>query len=148
MRRAMGIMIGLGLGLAFPAGAMTPADLADERTSLMKEMSGALRLVASAASEVLPLDDEVARSAHLLHDHSQSLLGLFPTEVPESGGSALPQIWTDRANFEDLANRFQAAAARLDAAAAARNEVAFKDAFQATAGGCLACHDTFRKPKT
>lgn len=57
---------------------------------------------------------------------------------------ALPAIWTEQAKYKEHADKFQAEATKLAAAAKTGNLDNLKASFGATAGTCKACHDTFR----
>ena len=57
---------------------------------------------------------------------------------------AKPEIWKQNAKFKEAAEKFQAEAVKLAAAAKNGKEDAFKSAFSATAGACKSCHDDFR----
>ncbi len=57
---------------------------------------------------------------------------------------AKPGVWTEQAKFQEHADKFQAEAAKLAAAAKTGSLDNLKAAFGATAGSCKACHDDFR----
>ncbi len=57
---------------------------------------------------------------------------------------AKPEIWKEQAKFKGGADKLQAEAAKLAAAAKTGNLDNLKAAFGATAETCKACHDAFR----
>lgn len=61
-------------------------------------------------------------------------------------GSPKPNVWTERAKFDDLASKLQAATAKLASAAHTNNLDAIKPAFAEVGKACKACHDDFRNP--
>ena len=54
-------------------------------------------------------------------------------------------IWTEQAQFKAGADKIQAEAAKLNAAAKTGNLDAIKTAFGAVGQSCKACHDNYRK---
>lgn len=57
---------------------------------------------------------------------------------------ALPVIWSEQAKYKEHADKLQAEATKLAAAAKTGNLDNLKASFGATAGTCKACHDAFR----
>ncbi len=57
---------------------------------------------------------------------------------------ALPAIWSEQAKYKEHADKLQAEATKLAAAAKTGNLDNLKASFGATAGTCKACHDAFR----
>lgn len=57
---------------------------------------------------------------------------------------ALPAIWTEQAKFKEHADKLEAEATKLAAAAKTGNLDNLKAAFGPTAGSCKACHDSYR----
>ena len=60
------------------------------------------------------------------------------------GGKAKPAIWKEQAKYKEHADKFEAEAVKLAAAAKTGNLDNLKAAFGATAGTCKACHDSYR----
>ncbi|MBL8235738.1 MAG: cytochrome c, partial [Bryobacterales bacterium] len=58
-------------------------------------------------------------------------------------GQPKPNVWSDRAKFDEGAKKMQEEVAKLAAAAKAGPD-AFKAAFGAAAGTCKNCHDNYR----
>ena len=58
---------------------------------------------------------------------------------------ALPDIWTNKADFDTKLADFQREAHKLYTMSASANEEALKAQFSAVAGTCKACHDSYRK---
>ena len=61
-------------------------------------------------------------------------------------GQPKPNVWTERAKFDDLAKKMQEAVVKLAAAAKTNSPDNLKTAFGAAANACKACHDDFRNP--
>ena len=60
------------------------------------------------------------------------------------GGKSKPEIWKEKAKFTEHADKFQAEAAKLAAAAKTGDVAQLKAAFGPAAQTCKACHDAFR----
>jgi cytochrome c556 len=58
---------------------------------------------------------------------------------------AKPEIWKERAKFQEYAEKTQAELTKLAVAAKAGNLDAIKTAVAATGGTCKTCHDAYRK---
>ncbi len=61
-------------------------------------------------------------------------------------GSPKPNVWTERAKFDDLATKLQAETVKLATASRTNNLDAVKPAFAEVGKACKACHDDFRNP--
>lgn len=60
------------------------------------------------------------------------------------GGKAKPEIWSEKAKFEELAGNYKTEAGKLAAAAKTGDLAQLKAAFGPAAQTCKACHDAFR----
>lgn len=58
--------------------------------------------------------------------------------------NAKPAIWSESARFKEMADKMQAEAVKLAAAAKTGNLEALKTAFAPAREACTACHDAFR----
>lgn len=60
------------------------------------------------------------------------------------GGKTKPEAWSEKAKFDDHANKFVAEAGKLAAAAKTGDLAQLKAAFGPAAQTCKTCHDAFR----
>lgn len=60
------------------------------------------------------------------------------------GGKSKPEVWAEKAKFDDHANKFVAEAGKLAAAAKTGDLAQLKAAFGPAAQTCKSCHDAFR----
>ena len=60
------------------------------------------------------------------------------------GGKAKPEVWKEKAKFNEHADKFQAETAKLVAAAKTGDVAQLKTAFGPAAQTCKSCHDAFR----
>jgi cytochrome c556 len=58
--------------------------------------------------------------------------------------TAKPNVWTERAKFDEAAQKLWTATANLATAAKSNNLDALKAAYGNTTSSCKACHDNFR----
>ncbi len=88
-------------------------------------------------------------AASALARWGRALPGLFPTgtgadTLGEDTTDARPEIWANRADFEEKAAAFAAAADTLRAAAQSDDAAAFAEAWTATRASCNACHEAYK----
>lgn len=60
------------------------------------------------------------------------------------GGKSKPEVWTEKAKFDEHANKMVAEAGKLAAAAKTGDLAQLKAAFGPAAQTCKACHEAFR----
>lgn len=60
------------------------------------------------------------------------------------GGKSKPEVWKEKAKFDDHANQFVTEAGKLATAAKTGDLAQLKTAFGPAAQTCKACHDAFR----
>jgi cytochrome c556 len=94
----------------------------------------------------IPVDDATA----VKHARDiATLAGMLPEGfIPNSaveGSAALPEVWTNMADFQQKAADLQNAAQALADAAAASGFEASKGLVQAVSGGCGGCHRPYRR---
>ena len=70
--------------------------------------------------------------------------GLFPAGSAVEGSRARPEIWTNRADFEQKAADLRTAAARLLQLARAGDRAGFATQADAVEAACTACHNAYR----
>lgn len=135
------------------ATTITPSAIAQddpiaERKEAMKVMGGAMRTLVPMARGQADYDAEAALAAFVrMNDAAQNYGELFP-EGSETGGDtrARPEIWTDRAGFDQAVDDFKVdLAAAVDAAPA--DAATFGPVFGAVAQNCGACHERFQVPE-
>ncbi|HEY5308119.1 MAG TPA: cytochrome c [Casimicrobiaceae bacterium] len=89
--------------------------------------------------------DQAIKAASYLHE-----LAFMPYDGFVAGSDqgaptkAKPEIWKDRAKFDQLAQAMQAETTKLLAAAQSGDQAQFKSAVSATGKACSNCHDDFR----
>lgn len=124
-----------------------PDDAIKYRQGSMFVMAQHFGRVAAMANGRVPFDAKVAAdNADIVLAMSKlPFAGFGPgTEGGSLKNTAKPEIWTDQAKFRDGAEKMQAEAVKLAAAAKTGNIDNLKTAVGAMGGTCKACHDAFR----
>jgi len=139
---------GQGGGTAAQAPADdTPEQAAFEyRTGLMHAIAYKVAQVRGMEQGEIPVDEARA----VKHARDVASLANMITEgfIPNSavqGSAALPEIWTNMADFQQKAADLQTAAQALADAAAANGFEASKGMVQAVSQGCGGCHRPYRR---
>ena len=135
-------------GMAGMAAAQVKPD------TMVKQRQSAMALIAKywgpiagmASGKVSPYNaDVVSRNATYLENLAQMPWDGFHDSTKDVKSAALPAVWSDRAKFDDLAQRLQAETAKLGQVARARDEAGVKQQFAAVGKVCGACHEGFRQ---
>jgi cytochrome c556 len=89
--------------------------------------------------------DQAVRAATFLHELSSMPYDGFVAGSDQGAPTkAKPDIWKDRARFDQLAQAMQAETTRLVAAAQTGDPAQLRTAVSATGKACSNCHDDFR----
>jgi len=147
MRKAF-IAAGAALALAAPLSALAqakPEVLVKQRQAAMTLQGKYFGPIAGMASGKVPYNaDVIARNATYLENLAQMPWDGFHESTKDVKSASLPAIWTEPAKFQEAANRLQAEAVKLAAAARAKDEAGVKAQFGAVGKACGACHESFR----
>jgi cytochrome c556 len=135
------------LALAAPAMAQfaKPEDAIKYRQSALFVMQQNFGRVAAMAAGKAPFDPKLAAESADVAAYMSKLPWAGFVEGSDKGNTkAKPQIWTEKAKFNEYAEKMQAEMTKLDAAAKTGNLDSIKAAVGAVGGSCKACHDAFR----
>jgi len=137
---------GTGGGTAGEAPATPESEAFEYRTALMHTIAYKVAQVRGMEQGEIPVDEAKA----LKHARDiAALAGMIPEGfIPNSaveGSAALPEVWTNMADFQQKAADLQDAAQALADAAAANGFEASKGLVQAVSGGCGGCHRPYRR---
>lgn len=101
--------------------------------------------VAGMAQGKIPFDAKVASESAATADFVGKLPWAgFGPGTDKGDTQAKPEIWTQKAKFDEVANKMQVEMGKLASAAKSGNLDGIKAAVTATAGTCKSCHDDFR----
>lgn len=126
-----------------PAAPETPEQFVGQRQAKMARGGGALAAMKHAADSGGDLATLAPRIEWLTH-WSEELPTLFPEGSDLAASDARPEVWSDRAGFQQAAERFRTAVRALAAPAAAGDRPAFLAAWTAVRAGCGGCHDNYK----
>jgi cytochrome c556 len=135
------------LGLAAPAMAQfaKPDDAIKYRQSALFVMQQNFGRVAAMAAGKAPFDAKIAaESASVAAYMSKLPWAGFVDGSDKSNSKAKPEIWMEKAKFNEYAEKMQAEMTKLDAAAKTGNLDSIKAAVGAVGGSCKTCHDAYR----
>ena len=140
----------LATALAYSASANAqfakPEDAIKYRKSALFVMQQNFGRVAAMAAGKVPFDAKsAAESAAVAEFMSKLPWAAFGEGTDKGETRAKPEIWKERAKFQEYAEKTQAELTKLAVAAKAGNLDAIKTAVAATGGTCKTCHDAYRK---
>lgn len=142
---ATALVVALAAGTASMADSST--DAIKDRQQGMKDVGGAMQNLAAIAKKEAPFDAEVVKkNAGTITEALKKATGLFPEDSDKGDVEtwAQPEIWSDRADFE---NKLETAEAEAVALQSVTVESAFPPALGKLGNACKACHQTYRRPK-
>jgi len=145
----------LAAGSTVALAADEPANVVKYRQTFMKGNSAHLGMIAAIVKGEVSLTDELAPNAAALAEMGEmlnaNLQRLFPegTAMGADVGAetrALPAIWENWAEFEQVAMRFQEETAKLAEVAQGGDMTAVAQQVGVLGKeGCGACHENFRQ---
>jgi len=147
MRKAL-IAAGAAVMLAGPVSALAqakPEQLVKQRQSAMTLIAKYFGPIAGMAQGKIPYNaDVVSRNATYLENLAHMPWDGFHENSKGEKSAARPEVWSNPKGFQEAADRLQAEAVKLAAAARAKDEGGVKAQWGAVGKACGACHDNFR----
>ena len=144
----------LAAGLAVALGGVAGMAFAQMKPDMMvKQRQAAMTLIGKywgpiagmASGKVQPYNaDVVARNATYLENLAQMPWDGFHESTKDEKTRALPETFSQKAKFDELAQRLQAETAKLGELARKKDEAGVKQQYAAVGKVCGACHDGFR----
>jgi cytochrome c556 len=145
----------LAAGVAVAVGSIAGAALAQVKPDvLVKQRQSAMTLIGKywgpiagmASGKVTPYNaDVISRNATYLENLAQMPWdGFHENTKGQPNTKALPEVWSQKAKFDELATRLQTENAKLGEVARAKDEEGVKQQFAAVGKVCGACHEGFR----
>lgn len=132
---------------ALPALAQfaKPDDAIKYRKNALFVMQQNFGRVAGMAAGKIPFNAKVAAESAAVADFVGKLPWAgFGPETDLGDTKAKPEIWSNKAKFDDYAKKMQVEMGKLAVAAKAGNLDSIKLAVNATGETCKSCHDDFR----
>ena len=147
MRKSIVAAIAVALGglTGIAAAQVKPDLLVKQRQAVMTLQGKYFFPIVGMASGKAPYNaDAVARNATYLENLSQMAWDGFQESTKGEKTRALPEIYSQKAKFDEYAQRLQAETAKLGQAARAKDEAGVKQQYGAVLKTCNGCHDDFR----
>lgn len=141
------VLASAAITLAMPAQAQfaKPEDAVKYRKSTMFVMQQNFARIAAMAGGRVPFDAKVAvESAATAEFMSKLSWAAFGEGTDKGDTKAKPEIWMDKAKFNEYAEKMQSEMSKLNAAAKTGNLDNIKAAVGGVGGSCKTCHDAFR----
>ena len=135
------------LTMALPASAQfaKAEDAIKYRQSALFVMQQNFSRVAGMAAGKIPFDAKVAaESAAVAESMSKLPWAGFGPGTDKGDTEAKPEIWAQKAKFDDYAKKMETEMSKLAVAAKSGNLDNIKAAVGPTGGTCKSCHDDFR----
>jgi cytochrome c556 len=150
MKKILSVVIALaGVCLSVPASAQfaKPEDAIKYRQSALFVMQQNFSRVAAMAAGKAPFDAKVAAESAAVAEFAAKLPWVAFGDGTDKGRDhrSKAEIWTDKAKFNDYAEKTQIEMSKLNAAAKTGSLDAIKTAVGGVGGTCKTCHDAFRK---
>lgn len=144
-------LLAAGLAVAILSGEALaqakPETLVKQRQSAMTLIGKYWGPIAGMASgKVSPYNaDVISRNATYLENLAQMPWdGFHESTKDEKNTKALPELWSQKPKFDELAQRLQSETAKLGEIARKKDEAGVKQQYAAVGKVCGACHESFR----
>lgn len=135
--------------IALPASAQfaKPEDAIKYRQSAFFVMQQNFSRVAAMAAGKAPFDAKVAAESAAIAEYTGKLPWAGFGDGTDKGrdNRAKPEVWTDKAKFNEYADKMQVEMAKFSTAAKTGNLDNIKATIAGVGGTCKTCHDAFRK---
>ena len=142
---ASALLLSLAITPSSGQGAYGQEDVIAKRQEIMKTNGANVRELRNKEKE--GKIKEIAVNAQSISDNLSKALALFPEGSTSDKSRAKPEIWKDKAKFEQLGKDAKAAADQLQKVASAGDAAAVKSQITKLGDACAACHTQFRKPE-
>jgi len=145
----------LAAGVAIAVGGVAGIALAQVKPDVqVKQRQSAMTLIGKywgpiagmASGKVSPYNaDVVSRNATYLENLAQMPWDGFHENTKGEKSRALPEVWSQKAKFDELAQRLQTETAKLGEIARRKDEAGVKQQYAAVGKVCGACHESYRE---
>ena len=144
---AAALAVTLGSLAGFAAAQVKPEIMVKQRQSAMALIGKYWGPIAGMASgKVSPYNaDVISRNATYPENLAQMPWdGFHESTKDEKNTKALPEVWSQKAKFDELAQRLQTETAKLGEVARKKDEAGVKQQYAAVGKVCGGCHESFR----
>ena len=130
--------------LAASAHAADTEVYVDYRQAVMSAVGGNASASAAILIDGAPFAGNLEEHARAIERLTADIPALFPEGTAHEDSDARPEVWGDRATFEERAEATHQAAAAFREAAAGGDPAQAMPYFRDLGQSCRACHDDFR----
>lgn len=141
------VLLAGGICAVLAAGAAAAETVQETRTKTMKALGGHMGAIAKVAKGEADYSPAIVDHAKGIEMISHKVVDLFPAGSADAKSRSKPEIWSDWAGFEKVANDFKSATPALVTAAMSGDKGQIGAALGAVGKTCGGCHKPFRKPK-
>ena len=148
MKRSVLIAALVAMGTALPAAAQfrKPDDAIKHRQSVMTLQGYYVGQIFAMANGRMPFDAKLAAdNAEILSTITRLAWVGFVEGTDKGETNAKPQIWQEKAKFDETARKLQDDVAKLNVAAKTGSLDQIKAAVGTVGQTCKSCHDTYKK---
>jgi len=131
--------------LSWGQGSPTKEEIISKRQEIMKTNAANVRELRNKEKD--GKIKEIAVNAQAIADNLERETNLFPEGSTSDKSRAKPEIWKERAKFDQLYKDTIAAARQLQRLASAGDAAGVKVQIAKLGDACTACHTPFRKPE-
>jgi cytochrome c556 len=134
-------------GMCTLAWAATPAETVIERQNVYKAVGRSNKAIRDELQKPTPSLAVIRTNAAILHRSARRTGQLFSRGTGQETGvrtSALPNIWTQFADFRSKHIQFVSDARDVERASRGNNIDTVKVAMQKLGGNCKGCHDMYK----
>lgn len=141
------LLAGIAASFVLPASAQfaKPEDAIKYRKNALFVMQQNFGRVAGMAQGKIPFDAKVAADSAAVAEFVSKLPWAgFGPGTDHGDTKAKPEIWANKAKFDDIARKMETEMGKLSVAAKTGNLDSIKTAVNGVGGTCKSCHDDFR----
>ena len=142
---AITLLLFLAIIPSWGQGAPSKEDVIAKRQEIMKTNGANVRELRNKEKD--GKIKEIAVNAQAIAENLTKEVNLFPEGSVSDKSRAKPEIWKDRAKFDQLYKETIAAAQQLQKLASAGDADGVKAQIAKLGDTCTACHNSFRKPE-
>jgi cytochrome c556 len=127
------------------AAATSPADAIKYRKAVMNALAAHVSGLSLINFGKVEHQTHLQAHATAIADLGAQSKVLFPAGTESGNTDALPLIWKEQKQFNELLDKLQASTAKLRDAAIANDKAGMNAAFKGMGESCKGCHDRYRK---
>lgn len=127
--------------------ATAPADAIKYRKAVMNGMAAHVSAFLLVNMGKVEHQDHLKAHANALADLGAQVRVLFPAGTEVGNTNALPLIWQEQEQFNQLIAKLEKSTAGIRDAVAANDKAGAMAAFKSVGESCKGCHDRYQKPE-